>query len=364
MKHYFFGFSLWKHNFLLPFLDGIDKNDIVFINPFFKKNYFKLALKKGLDGKSSIYIWGRKSFPLVEKYAQDNNLKLYRVEDGFIRSIGLGSDLTQPYSLVIDSRGIYFDPTQESDLEYLLKTTQFDEDFLKRAEEIKKYLIDKKVSKYNLFKNENIKIDTKKKIVLVPGQVEDDASIKYGASGMSNLKLLKLARVNVKDSYIIYKPHPDVLVGNRVGHIDEEIALKYADKIITEVGLDSVLSIADEVHTMTSLVGFEALVRGKKVTTYGIPFYAGWGLTNDTVDISHRKRILSLNALVGVVLLLYPKYINPVTLQPTSVEILIKEMEQERLLYSSSWSYRVKKKVYSFITRKLQLLLRIITLKN
>lgn len=364
MKYFFFGFSLWKHNFIIPFLDGIEKKDVVFINPFFQKNYFTLAKKKGLDSNSKIYIWGRKSFPLIEKYVEKHNLDIYRVEDGFIRSIGLGSDLTQPYSLVIDSRGIYFDPTKESDLEYHLKHTLFEEKFLERAKKIREYLVEKKVSKYNLYKNEQIKIDTTKKIVLVPGQVEDDASIKYGANGMSNLELLKLVREKRKDSYIIYKPHPDVLVGNRVGNIEEQIALSYADKVVTEVGLDSVLEIAHEVHTMTSLVGFEALMREKKVTTYGVPFYAGWGLTEDTQSIPQRERKLSLDALVGVVLFSYPRYIDPISLKPTDVEELIKAIEKEREIYASSLVYRVKKRLYSYITRKLQLFLRIITLKN
>ena len=247
-----------------PFLNHLDSKEIIFINPIFEKNYFKLALKKGFGKNSNIYIWGKKNFPLVEEFALKNKLKLYRIEDGFIRSIGLGSDLTQPYSLVLDSRGIYFDPTYESDLEHILQTTNFDKNILDRAQNISKYLIEKKLSKYNLYENVKLNIPNDKNIVLVPGQVEDDASIKYGASGMTNLELLKLARKNAKESYIVYKPHPDVLVGNRVGNIDEGIALKYADNVVTEVSLDSVLEICDEVHTMTSLVGFEALMRKKQ----------------------------------------------------------------------------------------------------
>jgi capsular polysaccharide export protein len=33
----------------------------------------------------------------------------------------------------------------------------------------------------------------------------------------------------------------------------------------------------NEVWTMTSLLGFEALIRGKSVTCLGLPFYCGWG---------------------------------------------------------------------------------------
>jgi len=362
--HYFFGFSLWKHNFILPFFDELNKNEIIFINPFFKKNYLLLALKKGLDKHSTIYIWGKKSFPLIEDFAKENNIQIYRIEDGFIRSIGLGSDLTQPYSLVVDSRGIYFDPTQESDLEILLKTTTFDKNLIQRAKTLKNYLIEKKLSKYNLYENQKLNIKTTKKISVVVGQVEDDASIRFGANGMSNLELLKKAKQNAKENYIIYKPHPDVLVGNRVGNIDENEALKYADKVVTEVGLDSVLEISDEVHTMTSLVGFEAIMREKKVFTYGKPFYAGWGLSVDFQDTTNRDRQLSIDELVCATLILYPRYIDPITLKRCSAEELLSGMEKERELYNNSLSYRIKTKFYNFITRKLQLLLRIILLKN
>jgi len=362
--NYFFGFSHWKHNFVKPFFNNLDENSIIFINPFFKKNYFKLALKKGLDKNSSIYIWGKKSFSLVEEFALEHDIKIYRVEDGFIRSIGLGSDLTQPYSLVVDSRGIYFDPTQESDLEHILQTDSFDKESLQRAKKIQKYLIEKKLSKYNLYENRKLDIQTDKKIALVIGQVEDDASIKYGASGMTNLELLQSAKENSPELYIIYKPHPDVLVGNRVGHIEEKEVLLYADELVTEVGLDSVLEICDEVHTMTSLVGFEALMREKKVFTYGMPFYAGWGLTTDKIVLQRRERKLSLDELVCATLILYPKYIDPINLQICKAEELLEGVEKERVIYNSSLQYRMKTKLHNFITRKSQLLLRIITLKS
>ena len=361
---FFFGFSYWKHEFVKVYFSQEEQKEIVFINPFVKKNYFKKAQKKGLNKNSSIYIWGRKSFPLIEEYARKNDLKLFRVEDGFIRSVGLGSDLTQPYSLVIDSRGIYFDPTQKSDLEYILQNTTFDQELLQRAQKLKQYLLEKKLSKYNLYENKKLKVPNDKRVVLVPGQVQDDASIRYGASGMTNLELLQKARENAKDAFIIYKPHPDVLVGNRVGHIEEEIALKYANRVVTEVGLDSVLEVADEVHTMTSLVGFEALLREKKVFTYGMPFYAGWGLTRDAKHCERRTKKLSLNELIAGVLIMYPKYIHPKSLQSSSIEDVLTELEIEKQKYDTSFPYRVQMKIRNFLSRKIQFLLYLLGLKK
>ena len=169
-------------------------------------------------------------------------------------------------------------------------------------------------------------IPKNKKIICVIGQVEDDASIRFGASGMSNLLLLEEARKANPDAYILYKPHPDVLAKNRKGHISQESIKNYADDVIEKIGLDSVLSVCHEVHTMTSLVGFEALMRGLKVVTYGMPFYAGWGLTEDKQECHRRKRKLSLDELVAGTLLLYPRYINPQTLKVCDIETFLENL--------------------------------------
>ena len=362
VKGYFFGFSRWKHAFVKPFFNEFKDGDQVFVNPLPGEKHLDLALKKGLDKKSRIYIWGRKSFEEVEQYVKEHDLELVRVEDGFIRSVGLGSDLTQPYSQVVDSRGIYFDPSQESDLESILQHYDFaaDPGLLERAKNIRTYLIEKKLSKYNLYDEVTLNLPKDKRIIAVPGQVEDDASVRYGAKGMDNLMLLKEVRERCPEEYIIFKPHPDVLVGNRVGHIEECEALKYCDEIVTEVSLDSVLMYADEVHTMTSLVGLEALIRGIEVYTYGMPFYAGWGLSMDKRTCKRRTRELELDELVAGVLLLYPRYLDPQSRKLCTIEIFLESLEAEKQRYSLSKYYRISIKVRNFISRKIQLFISFI----
>ena len=354
---FFFGFSAWKHPFMMPFVKNFKKQH--FINSLFLKNYLAKAIARGLDENNRIYIWGKKEFSEVEEYAKKHSIGVYRVEDGFIRSVGLGSDLTQPYSLVIDSRGIYFDPTQESDLEHLLSHHKFTAEELERAKKLRHYLIEKKLSKYNNYDNVQLELPKDKKIVLVPGQVEDDASIRFGAQGMTNLSLLKEVRKNALDAYIVFKPHPDVLAGNRAGDVSEEEALKFCDRVVTEVSLDSVLSLSDEVHTMTSLVGFEALMRGIKVFTYGLPFYAGWGLSHDDRVCQRRKRILNIDELTAGTLLLYPRYIDPLTKELCEVEVTLAGLEQEKKKLDSSLLYRTTMKIRNLFSRKLQQFLRL-----
>jgi capsular polysaccharide export protein len=354
---YFFGFSVWKWRFTTPFFKTYQKNTIHFCSDLSD------GIQKGLRESSKIFIWGKKPFEEVELYAKEKNISIYRVEDGFIRSVSLGSDLTKAYSLVVDSRGIYFDSTHESDLEFLLNTYSFSNEELQRAKTLQHYLVENKISKYNIYAEKELEFKELQKgqtIILVPGQVEDDASIIYGATGMTNLFLLKQTRMNAPDSYIVYKPHPDVLAGNRKGHVEPCVALEYCNSIVTDVSIDSIMIYADEVHTLTSLVGFEALLRGKKVTTYGLPFYAGWGLTTDAKSISRRKRKLTLEELIVATLILYPRYIHPKTNQFCEVEILLGELGKEKKLYNNNLTYRVLVDGRNFISRKAQFILKVI----
>lgn len=353
---FLFGFSRWKHKFIQPFFVNRPHQALHFINPVLGQSHLQKAKQIGVSSKNTrpvFYIWGKREFAEVENYAQQNDIQIFRVEDGFVRSNTLGSDLTQPYSLVIDSQGIYFDPTQPSDLETLLQTYDFnsDKNLLKRAQQVIDYLVENKVSKYNVYDNKKLFFPEDQKIILVPGQVEDDASIKFGANGMTNLALLKQVRLNEPNGYIIYKPHPDVLVGNRIGNIAPDTALQYCNEVITKVGIDTVLEHADEIHTMTSLVGFEALLRGKKVVTYGLPFYAGWGLTVDTLVCERRTQKLNLPGLVAGTLLLYPHYINPQNYLQCDLEAVFVGLQQQKKRLSSSLLLRFQQKVRNFSIR-------------
>ena len=121
-------------------------------------------------------------------------------------------------------------------------------------------------------------------VVLVPGQVESDASIAYGAPGVrSNLGLLEAVRARRPGDHLVYKPHPDVLAAKRPGDAGIDAARRWCDEIVTDIPMHRLLERVDEVQVLTSLAGFEALLRGKPVVCHGHPFYAGWGLTDDVL---------------------------------------------------------------------------------
>jgi capsular polysaccharide export protein len=268
-------------------------------------------------------------------------VKLIRVEDGFIRSVGLGSDFLPPASLVFDGRGMYFDSRGGSDLECLLRDSDFSPALLARAERLRKLLVERGITKYNLAFSDPVigvpgvgaPVDRQgdRRRILVPGQVEDDLSIRFGAGEVrSNLGLLARVRTANPDAFIIYKPHPDVVAGHRIGAVPESDARRFADLVIANGSTDQLLAVSREVHTMTSLAGFEALLRGLRVVVYGRPFYAGWGLTADLPEFD-RGRLLSLDQLVAGALILYPRYLDPLTLLPCGPEILIERLDRPEL---------------------------------
>ncbi|WP_171236441.1 capsular polysaccharide biosynthesis protein [Ruegeria sp. HKCCA6837] len=249
-----------------------------------------------------------------------------RVEDGFLRSRGLGAELAPPLSLVTDEIGIYYDPTKPSQIEDLIsrrETLRPDQEL--RAERLIQRLLAEGLSKYNMGQPASALPEGHR--ILVPGQVEDDASVLLGTSTVrSNLDLLKAARNANPNAILIYKPHPDVEAGLREGRID---AATLADIVVADTDPASLLPHVQEVWTMTSLLGFEALLRGVKVTTLGAPFYAGWGLTTDLGAVPVRRGARpSLTGLVHATLIDYPRYFDPVTGQPCPVEVAVERLAQ------------------------------------
>ena len=248
-----------------------------------------------------------------------------RVEDGFLRSRGLGAQLVPPLSLVTDDLGIYYDPSYESRLERLIQTP-LTPDQRTRIDALMKALIAARLSKYNL-PGATLELPIGRRI-LVPGQVEDDASIRLGAGEVrTNLDLLRAARRAHPDGVIIYKPHPDVEAGLRPGVISTNDLNALADIVASRSDPVALIAACDHVVTMTSLLGFEALLRGKTVTCLGAPFYAGWGLTHDLGPVPARRTQGSIRPdlaqMAYATLIAYPRYYDPISRRPCPPEVVV-----------------------------------------
>ena len=319
------------------------------VRSFFSGSEVCFSRKRGAVSEGTLTaVWGcdangclkQAGLPALTRKSSE----VVHLEDGFLRSVGLGAELVRPVSWVMDRRGIYYDATRPSDLEHLLQTYEFDSELRARAARLRGRIVAEGLTKYNVgegrwsgasnYPDKIFPVESvinRKKVILVPGQVETDASIIYGASSIHrNIELLREVRKTNPDDYIVYKPHPDVSSGLRSSGRGEEDSLNWCDEIVENVPMHELLDKVDEVHVLTSLTGFEALLRGKQVATYGQPFYSGWGLTHDkalTPEVATRRnRRLLLDELVAAVLILYPTYISRTTGRFTSPERAIDEL--------------------------------------
>jgi capsular polysaccharide export protein len=254
-----------------------------------------------------------------------------RVEDGFLRSRGLGAELVPPLSLVTDDRGIYYDPARPSRLEALV-AAPLPPGGRERAERLMARLRAQGLSKYNLPAPALPPLPQGHRI-LVPGQVEDDASILSGAGAVrTNLGLLRAVRQANPDAILIYKPHPDVVAGLRPGAIAETDLTGLADLVLPSADPATLLAEVQELWTMTSLLGFEALVRGVPVTCLGAPFYAGWGLTRDLGPVPDRRGPSDLVRLAHAALIAYPRYWDPVSRRACPPEVALDRLAEGAFL--------------------------------
>ncbi len=253
--------------------------------------------------------------------------RITRYEDGFIRSVGLGAKFAPALSWVGDQRGIYYDATKPSDLEHLLQNAPFPADLVARARGLRDTIVRGGLTKYNLTGQPWRRPDGSRKVILVPGQVENDASIRLGTRSIrTNIGLLQNVRRENPDAYLVYKPHPDVVAGVRRPGSSEANVAAYCHEVVTTGSIHQLMGQIDEVHVLTSLAGFEALLRGKPVATYGVPFYAGWGLTSDHYHEPRRSRILSVDELVAGTLICYGLYCRVRKRQRCEVEQTVKEL--------------------------------------
>ncbi len=300
---------------------------------------FDDAVAQSRRSAGRVIAWSARLTKPHEAMCADDGIPLLRVEDGFIRSVGLGAGFVPAASLAVDTRGIYYDATRPSDLEVLLETMELSDEQRQDGNAIRREIVAARLSKYNLRgKAWHDELPKNREIVLVPGQVADDASIKLTTSSTIdpagteniNIQLLRQVRARNPNAYIVYRAHPDVRFGLRHGAISALDVARYADHVVGDVDILSLIDRCDRVETISSLVGFEALLRGKAVTPHGLPFYAGWGLTNDLVQTARRSRVRTIDELTYIAFSIYTRHVDPLSRKVCSIHELIQSLSQQR----------------------------------
>ncbi len=329
-----FGISPWKTSFLRAYFRKAELN---VIPQYLGDRGFRRHYVPRIESAPTplFLVWGAVLPEAAVGLAGRHGIPVIYMEDGFIRSMLPSASKTRPISLTLDSQRPYFDARGPSDLEDLINTYPFSRDttLMARARLSIDRLVDSGLSKYNAMSGaEAVSLTPSapsQRTVLVIGQVEEDASIRFGHEGqITNTDLVRLAARENPGSRILYKPHPDVLRNvRRRGSNPRDVA--HLCEILQDiVPLPAILENVDHVYTITSLAGFEAVLRGIPVTTLGLPFYAGWGLTDDRQPNSRRKRRVTVEELFAAAYLLYPLYFNPVTGEQITFEDCLDLMEK------------------------------------
>jgi len=271
--------------------------------------------------------WGQKETAAPAKeFAQRFDLPYLRAEDGFVRSLGLGVLGDPPCSVVLDDLGIYYDATRPSRIESWLNSDWFrvPEAERQRAARCMDSIRRHRISKYN-HATAPLRLGRRtRRRVLVVDQTFGDLSVELGCVPPDGFeRMLRAARAEHPDAEILIKTHPDVLAGRKRGFLGAAHRDARTQVIGDVVNPIDMLEQVDHVYVATSQLGFEALMLGKTVTCFGVPFYAGWGLTDDRVKVSRRTHKRDLYEVFAAAYLRYARYVNPATGRRGTLEDLI-----------------------------------------
>lgn len=278
------------------------------------------------------FAWGTKYYRenlQVFKDAIFYDRPLFVAEDGFLRSIDTWANQKASLSermgisFVFDSVVPYYDARYVSFLESMLndKNLIIKEKEKERARKCINKILDTHLTKYNhqpIFTPSIGRKGVKK--VLVVDQSYGDMSIYKGLATNSTFDtMLQTAIKENPNADIIVKIHPDTIAGagGYYSNLKEENNIFIQKDPINPISL---LKYVDKVYVCTSQLGFEALMCGKEVCVFGMPFYAGWGLTKDHQTLERRNNKRSLEELFFITYIMYSFYVNPIKKASCEIE--------------------------------------------
>ncbi|ASY69391.1 glycosyltransferase [Sinorhizobium fredii] len=231
---------------------------------------------------------------------------------------------------MIDDLGYYFDARQPSRIEKTLNSPDFvlTDQEARRARAVINRICAEGITKYNKYV-EGAEFEIEPGAVLVIDQKKGDASIQFaGANDYSFHRMLEAAVEENPGRPIYFKRHPDSIQRNMNSYRNRNIG--EITVLPDEVTIGSIIDRCDKIYTVSSQVGFEGLMRGKEVVTFGAPFYSGWGLTDDRSPVQRRSQRRTIEELFHVACINQSVYLNPDTGKLIEIEDLIDIILQMR----------------------------------
>jgi Capsule polysaccharide biosynthesis protein len=315
--------NIWKREFLVDYLDDYR---VCFVRSRTSLRRLRREHPDLFQSKYALGVWGNRPEYELKRFAASARVDFFRIEDGFLRSMGGGILHSRPHSLVFDQGGLYYDARSKSDIQTFFDQVNLDQDpnlaaqaraglSLMRAARLSKY--------YTYFKDHPVELEDdegqeRREKILVVGQVPGDASIRYGNlfkfnllhQRFSNVKLMQAASDYFSAAKLFYKPHPDTGLA-KIKTIENSAHPRTVTIIDADEPIANLVSAVDAVFTQTSLVGLEAALRGTRTVVRGVPFYSGRGLTQDMRRTPRRQRKLTAEEMFAAAYILYPRYVHP-----------------------------------------------------
>lgn len=289
-----------------------------------------------VDEEGDIVVgWGMKpSGAKALAIARKRGLPCHLLEDGFLRSLERDGP---PLSLIIDNLGVYYDASRPSRIEQAIARPLSHAE-TSRARALISQWCEARASKYNHAPDYEGALPAR--YVLVVDQTWGDIAISAGLAEPESFdRMLDAALNEYSDADIILKVHPDIFTHGKKGYFD--VARLRANPRVHIIAQSChavrLVAEAQAVYTVTSQMGFDALIWGRPVRCFGMPFYAGWSLTGDEMLPPERRHSVSLEQLVYGALIAGPRYVDPASGARWEIEDTLGFVAEGRRALERKW---------------------------
>lgn len=278
-----------------------------------------------------MFQWGLIPHVLKERNRRTASLVLRPmlfVEDGFLRSVGIGLSGELGMCTIIDDKTLHYDATQPSRLEMTLQSDdEMSESELKRSHRLIASIRRHRLSKYNHAPDRrDVPAAVGRRTILLVDQRFGDASVEFGMASEASFRRMLDDALADPQARVIAKLHPDAIGGGKGSYLGPLVAGRSDPRVIVidyDLNPHALFDVVDDVWVATSGLGFEALMAGKRVRCYGVPYYAGWGATEDMTPCPRRARRRTVEEIFAVAWLRQSRYMNPVTGERGEIEDVV-----------------------------------------
>lgn len=256
-------------------------------------------------------------------YAKNYDKDIIFAETTFFGAFGSYYEAAVPFHLrksfgyILDDMGYYFDARIPSRLERTLNSSYaaLTQEQAQRARRLIERIKSEGITKYNYSSTPKTMINLPPSSVLIIDQKQGDASIEFAGATTETFELMISAAIRENpNSTIFLKPHPDNM-GKNSYLVDDRVKM-----LPQNVSLPALLDQCEKIYVVSSQVGFEGILRGKEVHVFGLPFYAGWGLTLDRQKIRRRTARRTAEELFHAACIQQSVYLHPINHNIVEIE--------------------------------------------